>query len=84
MLCGQPDPLEHFLITQPEIPVVGTEAPGFLEFHVMCCLVLQLLLTLLSVSSIFYFYFYHIVFGKSPSCTPVKISGTIIVHFMME
>lgn len=43
-LCGQPGLLERFFITCPEIPVVGTEAPGFLEFHMMCCLDSQLLL----------------------------------------
>lgn len=45
MLCGQLHLLECFFITQPEIPVVGTEAPGVLESHMMCCLDLQLLLT---------------------------------------
>lgn len=65
-LCGQPDLLQRFFITCPEIPVVGAEAPGFLQFHTTRRLESQL--------------FFIQPPDVLLSSAPIKVSGTTAAH----
>lgn len=65
--------MERFFITHPEIPVVGTEAPGFLEFHMRAVLIHSSSSFSLPVSSLF-----------TANSAPIKVGGTTAAHSMME
>lgn len=70
---GQPDLMEHFFITRPDTPVVGTEAPGFLESRSRAVLIHSSSSFSLPESSLF-----------TANSAPVEVGGTTAARAMME